>query len=273
MARLLAAYDLSHALNYLHKRGILHRDIKPANIGFDIRGDIKIFDFGLAKELKASDREGHDQYRTSGLAGTRRYMAPEVAEVSPYGFSADVYSYAIVMWEMLTLKTAFEKYSRERHYKEIIVEGKRPKLPRSWPFVIKNLLQRCWAPTPSDRPTFQSVSELIKFGLPDQTIRSDRSADSLMRRSVKSISNHKESLKSSPVVEGSLKYDHRHSGSQSDSLSASIRVKSDNSSDSLSTSVHIKSQFLQKNNKMYSQGQEHKTNTVSDMPNAGDYTT
>jgi serine/threonine protein kinase len=247
MARLLAAYDLAHALSYLHKRGILHRDIKPANIGFDVRGDIKIFDFGLAKELKPRDREGHDEFRTSGLAGTRRYMAPEVAEVSPYGFSADVYSFAIVLWEMVALKTAFEKYSRERHYKEIIVEGKRPKLSRSWPFVIKNLLQRCWAPKPSDRPTFQSVCELIKFGLPDQNIRSDRSTDSLMRRSVKSMSNQKETSKPPPVVEGSLKYDRSYSDSQSDSLSASIRVKCD-SCDSLSTSVHIKRQFLQKSN-------------------------
>lgn len=64
---------------------ILHRDIKSQNVGFDIRGDIKIFDFGLAKELKPCDREGKDQFRTSGLAGTRRYMAPEVAQVMPYG--------------------------------------------------------------------------------------------------------------------------------------------------------------------------------------------
>ncbi len=172
-------------------------------------------------------------------------MAPEVAEVSPYGFSADVYSFAILLWEMLTLKTAFEKYSREQHYKEIIVEGKRPKLSRSWPFVIKNLLQRCWAPKPSDRPTFQSVCEKIKFGLPEQTLRSDRSADSLLRRSVKSISDHKESFKTLPVVEGGLKYDHR-SDSQSDSLSASIRVQRDLLSDSLSTSIHIRSKFKNK---------------------------
>jgi serine/threonine protein kinase len=60
------------------------------HVGFDVRGDIKIFDLGLAKELKPCQQVGIDQYHTSGIAGTRRYMAPEVAQVIPYGFSADV---------------------------------------------------------------------------------------------------------------------------------------------------------------------------------------
>lgn len=60
---------------------ILHRDIKPQNIGFDIRGDVKLFDFGLSKELKPNQQVGNDQYHSSGLAGTRRYMSPEMAQV------------------------------------------------------------------------------------------------------------------------------------------------------------------------------------------------
>ena len=55
------------------------------NIGFDIHDDIKIFDFGLAKELKPIECEGKDQYRSSGMAGTQRYMAPEMAQARGYG--------------------------------------------------------------------------------------------------------------------------------------------------------------------------------------------
>ena len=71
--RLLVGYDLSGALQYLHARSILHRDIKAENIGFDIRGDLKLFDLGLSKELKPCDRDadGGDVYQSSGLAGTR----------------------------------------------------------------------------------------------------------------------------------------------------------------------------------------------------------
>ena len=62
------------------RSGYTHKQVL---IRFDIRNDIKIFDFGLAKELKPIEREGKDEYETSGLAGTRRYMAPEVAEELP----------------------------------------------------------------------------------------------------------------------------------------------------------------------------------------------
>ncbi|KAL7529785.1 hypothetical protein ACHAXR_005473 [Thalassiosira sp. AJA248-18] len=229
MSRLIAANDLARAMAYLHGCGILHRDIKPANIGFDIRGDIKIFDFGLAKELKPSQKEGKDQYHTSGLAGTRRYMAPEVCQVMPYGLSADVYSFGILFWEMLTLKAAFEKYTREKHYKEVVVEGKRPKISKSWPFVIKNLLERCWHELPSERPTFQAVCELIKFGLPSEKTAdmSDRSDDLLMRSyrstqcydSFKLESDHNDESNGVNIVK---------TNTSSDALSQSIRIKSSN---------------------------------------------
>jgi len=54
--RLVCAIDLSSALKFLHSISIVYRDLKPENIGFDIRGDVKLFDFGLAAELKEKDR-------------------------------------------------------------------------------------------------------------------------------------------------------------------------------------------------------------------------
>ena len=67
------------------------------NIGFDIRGDIKIFDFGLAKELKPIECEGKDQYHSSGMAGTPRYMAPEMVQFKGYGKLFLYMSFRIIM--------------------------------------------------------------------------------------------------------------------------------------------------------------------------------
>jgi serine/threonine protein kinase len=74
--RIVFAYDLSAAINYLHQRKILYRDIKPENIGFDVRDDIKLFDFGLAKELKDDMKNENGVYHLTADTGSPRYMAP-----------------------------------------------------------------------------------------------------------------------------------------------------------------------------------------------------
>jgi serine/threonine protein kinase len=74
--RIVFAYDLSAAINYLHQRKILYRDIKPENIGFDVRDDIKLFDFGLAKELKDDMQKENGLYHLTADTGSPRYMAP-----------------------------------------------------------------------------------------------------------------------------------------------------------------------------------------------------
>lgn len=61
--RLVTAYDTSRALNFLHERKVLYRDLKPSNLAFDVRGTIRLFDFGLAKELKKRDLVEGDLYR------------------------------------------------------------------------------------------------------------------------------------------------------------------------------------------------------------------
>ena len=139
------------------------------------------------------------------------------------GLSADVYSFGVLLWEILTLRVAYEKYSRNKHYKEVVVEGKRPKISKSWPSVINNLIERCWHKQPSERPTFTAVCELIKFGIPNEFAASGRSDDLLMR-SYNSIqgdvdeSDHSDESNDHMKVDSSLLF-------CSDVLSRSIRIK------------------------------------------------
>lgn len=93
---------IKEGLLYLHGKGILHRDFKPENIFFTYEYclPIKIGDFGLATELPLThDRDG-EQYSLTKKQGTPRYRAPEV-EGGLYGFSADLYSFGLVVWEVV----------------------------------------------------------------------------------------------------------------------------------------------------------------------------
>ena len=140
---------------------VIYRDLKPENIGFDVRDNAKIFDFGLAKELRPSDRIAKDQYRASGRTGTRRYMAPEVTLCKPYGKPVDAYSFAVLSWGVLALKTPFDDYSYEKHAKQVIQDGKRPVIPKKWPTMIKELLNAGWASDPSFRNNFDQTVGLL----------------------------------------------------------------------------------------------------------------
>jgi len=72
--RVMVGYDISRALNFLHHHRIIYRDLKPVNLGFDVRGNVRLFDLGLAKELKECDRVEEGRYKCTPLTGTRRWM-------------------------------------------------------------------------------------------------------------------------------------------------------------------------------------------------------
>ena len=75
--RLKVAFMIADAVCYLHDRNIIFRDLKPDNVGFDSEGVLKLFDFGLAKELKPGQANADGRYELTGNTGSRRYMAPE----------------------------------------------------------------------------------------------------------------------------------------------------------------------------------------------------
>ena len=105
----------AEALAYAHGQKVLHRDIKPSNLLLDLQGTIWLTDFGLAKE------EGDDLTRTGDLVGTLRYMSPErFSGVSDS--RSDIYSLGLTLYEMLTLRPAFEELDRSKLIKKIMEE-------------------------------------------------------------------------------------------------------------------------------------------------------
>lgn len=157
--RLTASLEVAGALKYLHEQNIVYRDLKPENVGFDFNDTVKLFDFGLAKNLDEADKNDDDSYHATGLTGTRRYMAPEVALSQPYGCSADVYSFGILMWETLMLEKPYTKYQNDLNLFCIKVYHlhRRPKLPIAWPNNVKMFLRECWEHDPTRRIDFRDA--------------------------------------------------------------------------------------------------------------------
>lgn len=208
--RLQIALQVANVMEHLHGMKIVFRDLKPDNIGFDKNGTLKLFDFGLAKEEKASDCLSPGKYKMTGRTGSRRYMAPEgrsmgaqrmvfllrliiglhlsyfvrlflpvVANDYPYDKSVDVYSFGILLWEICALEKPFYRYSSQRHMREVVIGGDRPKMDSSytaqWPTSLQSLMKSCWSSEVLNRPSFsvvkQNLESILKELSPTQTER------------------------------------------------------------------------------------------------------
>ncbi len=103
-------YQVADALHFAHRRGIIHRDVKPANIAIDAYGRVKLMDFGIARRVQPRKKKGRD----SVVEGSPRYMAPEAALGEPLDGRADIYSLAVVAYEMVAGQPLFSEPTLNR---------------------------------------------------------------------------------------------------------------------------------------------------------------
>eukprot|EP01041_Mallomonas_annulata_P002408 gene2408-4677_t len=161
LGMLAKARDLATALDYLHSHvypglTIIHRDLKPDNIGFTKDGKLKLFDFGLCACVnRRSDSD--EAYDMSGNTGSLRFMAPEVALRHKYSEKADVYSFAIVIWQTAKDQVPYNKMSKIDFIEKVVLKGERPVLEKSWPKAFSSMLTSCWDNDPKKRPSFEEV--------------------------------------------------------------------------------------------------------------------
>uniref|UniRef100_A0A3B3ZR09 Uncharacterized protein n=1 Tax=Periophthalmus magnuspinnatus TaxID=409849 RepID=A0A3B3ZR09_9GOBI len=165
--------EILEGMVYLTERNILHKDIKPENILVDKDFHIKIADLGLAtcqtwsRLTKEESRRRSQMGRSRGArgAGTLSYMAPEHLE-SIHTVStekSDVYSFAIVLWVVLTGEEPYANARSEDHISQCVRNGNRPDedlIPHDTPLEIIDLMKRCWDPDPHQRPTFREFIAL-----------------------------------------------------------------------------------------------------------------
>ncbi|XP_061778632.1 serine/threonine-protein kinase Nek4 isoform X2 [Nerophis ophidion] len=137
--------QIAMALEYLHKRNILHRDLKTQNIFLTKTNIIKVGDLGIARVLE------NQNDMASTLIGTPYYMSPELLSNKPYNHKSDVWALGCCVYEMSTLKHAFNaKDMNSLVYR--IVGGKLPQMPIKYDPQLGEMIKNMLCKKPEDRP-------------------------------------------------------------------------------------------------------------------------
>ncbi|CAI5975651.1 unnamed protein product [Closterium sp. NIES-64] len=172
-ARLKILRDAARGLDFLHRRGIVHRDLKAANLLIDENDVVKLCDFGVARMLPSRQQGGQlrgGPEKVGGAdmtaeTGTYRWMAPEVMEHRGYDQRADVFSFAITMWEVLTGDLPYSGLTPLQAAIGVLQRNLRPPIPPTLPPPIATLMARCWASDPADRADFSEVLTVLEASI------------------------------------------------------------------------------------------------------------
>jgi serine/threonine protein kinase len=186
------------ALEHAHALGVVHRDVKPANLMIDGRGKLWVTDFGLA-------RFGADTglTMTGDLVGTLRYMSPEQA-LARHGLvdhRTDVYALGATLYELLTLRPAFDGKDRAEVLRQIAFDEPRPprQVERAIPADLETVVLKALVKEPAERyATAQELADDLRRWLGDQPIRARR--PSLRLRATKWARRHRPLVLSAGVL-------------------------------------------------------------------------
>ncbi|KAK9696876.1 hypothetical protein RND81_08G002900 [Saponaria officinalis] len=155
------ALDIARGMSYLHEikpHPIIHCDLEPSNILRDDSGHLKVADFGVSKLLKVT--QGADENRSiSNDDSSCRYMAPELFRNEAYDTKVDVFSFALILQEMIEGCPPFSSKD-EKEAQRAYDHHKRPpfKAPgKSYAHGLRELIEECWNDDPAKRPTFRQI--------------------------------------------------------------------------------------------------------------------
>ncbi|KAK7327870.1 hypothetical protein VNO77_21963 [Canavalia gladiata] len=149
------ALDIARGMEYIHSQGVIHRDLKPENVLMNEDSHLKIADFGIACEEASCDLLADDP-------GTYRWMAPEMIKRKAHGRKVDVYSFGLILWELLTGTIPYEDMNPIQAAFAVVNKNSRPVIPSNCPPAMRALIEQCWCSQPDKRPEFWQVVKVLE---------------------------------------------------------------------------------------------------------------
>ncbi|CDF38666.1 Serine/threonine protein kinase (fragment), partial [Chondrus crispus] len=151
------AMDTCRGMRYLHDSKLLHRDLKSSNLMLDKDFNCKVGDFGLTRLSR-----GAAAAQMTGQCGTFQYMAVEVLTSKPYSEKADVFSFGILLWEMVARKLPYFGMQPMQVGMAVVQQGMRPPIPPKCPAPLVKLMKACWDSDPNVRPSFAQLVQALE---------------------------------------------------------------------------------------------------------------
>lgn len=162
--------DIANGLAYLHENEIVHRDLKSLNVLLDKYNQAKISDFGLSRiasfngndsEQQAPEGTAQAKANKIGKAGTVPWIAPELFQGQEYTSACDVYSFGMVIWEIITRRVPYEHIAATELIAHWVQKGNREEILKEAPEVLRELTLICWAGDPAMRPSMEAALEKL----------------------------------------------------------------------------------------------------------------
>ncbi|KAH1115564.1 hypothetical protein J1N35_008942 [Gossypium stocksii] len=151
--RVRMALDVARGMNYLHHRNppIVHRDLKSSNLLVDRNWNVKVGDFGLSRWKNGTF------LTTKSGRGTPQWMAPEVLRNEPSNEKSDVFSFGVILWELMTVSIPWNNLNSLQVVGVVGFMDRRLELPEGLDPQIESIIRDCWQSNPENRPSFEDI--------------------------------------------------------------------------------------------------------------------
>ncbi|KAL6341244.1 hypothetical protein AAG906_032362 [Vitis piasezkii] len=153
------AIDVAEGIKFMNDHGVAYRDLNTQRVLLDRHGNACLGDMGIVTACKSVGEAM--EYETDGY----RWLAPEIIAGDPESVTetlmSNVYSFGMVLWEMVTGEAAYSAYSPVQAAVGIAACGLRPEIPKDCPQILRSLMTKCWNNCPSKRPQFSEILSIL----------------------------------------------------------------------------------------------------------------